>query len=208
MVTPYRIVAAALGWFALVLQYCLPLTPGMQATSLEHAVRYFCFFTILSNLLVALALTLPWLAPATRVGRFFLSPSVRAGIAAYIILVAAVYHFLLRHVWDPHGWLFVSNGLLHYVMPVVYVADWLLFVPKGSLRARDAAIWLVLPVAYAALTLVHGAVTGFYPYPFLNVAKLGNAAVLANIAAMTVAFGILGLLMVAADRTMGRAQPA
>ena len=91
MVTPYRIVAAALGWFARVLQYALPLTPGMQVTSLEHAIRYFCFFTILSNVLVALALTLPWLAPGTRAGRFSLGPSVRADIVAYIILVAAVY---------------------------------------------------------------------------------------------------------------------
>jgi hypothetical protein len=206
MATPYRIVAAALGWFALILQYFLPLTPGMQATSLEHLVRYFCFFTILSNLLVALALTLPWLAPGTRAGRFFLSPSVRAGIAAYIILVAGVYHLLLRHVWDPHGWLFVSNGLLHYVMPVVYVADWLMFVPKGGLRVRDAAVWLIFPVAYAVLTLVDGAFTGFYPYPFLNVGKFGYAAVLANIAALTVAFAILGLILVAADRALGRAR--
>ena len=63
----YRIGAAALAWFAILLQYYLTVTkPG--APFIEATVRYFSFFTILTNILVALALTLPWLAPDTRLG--------------------------------------------------------------------------------------------------------------------------------------------
>lgn len=63
----YRIGAAAVAWFALVLQYTLTVTkPG--APFLEATVRYFSFFTIITNVLVALALTLPWLAPESRAG--------------------------------------------------------------------------------------------------------------------------------------------
>ena len=55
----YRIGAAALAWFAILLQYYLTVTkPG--APFIEATVRYFSFFTILTNILVALALTLPW----------------------------------------------------------------------------------------------------------------------------------------------------
>ena len=53
----YRIGAAALAWFAILLQYYLTVTkPG--APFIEATVRYFSFFTILTNILVALALTL------------------------------------------------------------------------------------------------------------------------------------------------------
>jgi hypothetical protein len=30
-----------------------------------------------------------------------------------------------------------------------------------------------LPLGYAVYSLIHGAVTGFYPYPFINVGELG-----------------------------------
>ena len=59
------------------------------------AIRLLSYFTILSNILVALAMTLPWAAPDSRLGRFFLEPSVRTAILVYIIIVAAIYHYLL-----------------------------------------------------------------------------------------------------------------
>ena len=58
----YRIGAAALAWFAILLQYYLTVTkPG--APFIEATVRYFSFFTILilTNLLVALGLRFPGL---------------------------------------------------------------------------------------------------------------------------------------------------
>jgi hypothetical protein len=87
----YRIGAAALAWFAILLQYYLTITkPG--APLLEATVRYFSFFTILTNILVALALTLPWLSPGSSLGQFFTRPSVRTAILTYIIIVAVIYH--------------------------------------------------------------------------------------------------------------------
>lgn len=96
----YRMAAAAVAWFALVLQYYLTITkPG--ASPIEATIRYFSFFTILTNILVALALTLPWLAPDTGTGRFFDRPSVRTAILSYIIIVAVIYHYLLAKLWNP-----------------------------------------------------------------------------------------------------------
>ena len=75
----FRVGAAAMAWFAILLQYYLTITkPG--APFIEATVRYFSFFTILTNILVALALTLPWLSPDSKPGRFFTQPSVRTAI--------------------------------------------------------------------------------------------------------------------------------
>ena len=199
----YRIAAAAVAWFALVLQYTLTVTkPG--APFLEATVRYFSFFTILTNVLVALALTLPWLAPQSRAGQFFDRPSVRTAILAYIIIVAVIYHYLLAKLWNPQGWQLLADTIEHVVTPALYVIDWVLFVPKGTLRWKSAIVWLGYPLVYAAYSLIHGAVTGFYPYPFINVSNLGYDKVLINMAVLVLVFLGLGLALIGIDRRMGR----
>src|SRR4029077_4825839 len=163
----FRIGAASLAWFAILLQYYLTVTkPG--APFIEATVRYFSFFTVLTNILVALALMLPWLAPDSTLGRFFTRPSVRTATLTYIIIVAVIYHYLLAKLWNPQGWQLLADTIEQVVTPGLYVIDWVLFVPKGTIRWRSAFVWLVYPLVYAAYSLVHGAVTGFYPYPFIN----------------------------------------
>jgi hypothetical protein len=154
--------------------------------------------------LVALAMTLPWLAPDTSLGRFFTRPSVRTAILAYIIIVAVIYHFVLAKLWNPQGGELVADTIEHIVAPALYLIDWVPFVPKGTLKYKSAFIWLVFPLAYAVYSLIHGAITGFYPYPFIDVSKLGYGKVLANMAVLILVFAGLGLLLIAVDRWLGR----
>jgi len=200
----YRVVAAAIGWFALGLQYVLIVKYKTDGDIIAAAIRFLSFFTLLSNVLVALAMTLPWLAPVTRLGRFFLAPGVRTAILLYIVIVAAIYHLLLRKLYDPQGWALVADTVEHIVAPTLYVIDWLLFVPKGTLKFRSAFVWLAFPIAYAVYTLIHGALTGFYPYPFIDESELGYDKMLLNMTGLTVAFGGLGLVLVGVDRALGR----
>jgi len=198
----YRMAAAALAWFALALQYTLTITKP-DAPFLEATVCYFSFFTILTNILVALALTLPWLEPQSRAGQFFDRPSVRTAILAYIIIVAVIYHYLLAKLWNPQGWQLLADTVEHVVTPALYVIDWVLFVPKGTVRWKSAVVWLGYPLVYAAYSLIHGAVTGFYPYPFINVSNLGYDKVLINMAVLVLVFLGLGLALIGIDRRMG-----
>ena len=64
---------------------------------------------------------------------------------------------------------------------------------------RDAVAWLAVPAVYGAYTLAHGAVSGFYPYPFLDAGVLGVEAVLATMAVFAAGFLALGLGIVAVD---------
>jgi hypothetical protein len=199
----FRIIASALAWFALLLQYGLTIAePG--AVLVEATVRYFSFFTILTNILVALALTLPWLAPATKLGRFFERPSVRTAILTYIIIVAVIYHYLLAKLWHPQGWEFIADTIEHVVTPALYVIDWVLFVPKGTVRWTSALVWLGYPLVYAVYSLIHGAVSGFYPYPFLNVSKFGYDEIFLNMGVLVLVFLGLGVALIGLDRRMGR----
>ncbi|HWQ85671.1 Pr6Pr family membrane protein [Brevundimonas sp.] len=195
---------ALIGWAALALQYGLMITGSSGASTTELTLNFFSFFTILTNVLVAVALTLPVVGNGTRMGRWAASEGVRASVTMYAVVVGLVYHFLLHATWDPQGWSLVANILLHYVMPAAILLDWLLFTPKGRLRWIDAPKWLVFPLVYGGWTLVHGYAAGWWPYWFLNIGELGLARAALYFLGLLVFFLIVGLLVVAIDRTLGR----
>ncbi|HEX4020186.1 MAG TPA: Pr6Pr family membrane protein [Acidobacteriaceae bacterium] len=197
---------AILVWFALVLQLFLM---GSHASAdgrplFGAVVNYFSFFTILTNLLVAVVLSSPFVLSGTTAGRFFARPTVLAGTAVYIAIVGATYFLLLRHLWNPQGLDHLADVLLHDVVPVTYVLYWLIFVPKAALRWKHALLWLVYPAVYMVYTVAHGAITGWYPYPFIDVAVLGYSHALNNAAGMLLAFLGAGLLVVVIGKFAGR----
>ena len=204
MAVVYRSIFALIGWSAVALQYALAVR-GQPAEVLPSlTLNFFSYFTILTNVLVALALTAPAVAPRSRLGRWAASEGVRAAIAMYIAVVGLTYHFLLSRVWDPQGLLWLVNGLLHYVMPIAFVADWLLFTPKGRLRWIDPVKWLSFPLLYTGWTLAHGYASGFWPYWFMNLPALGFGKAAFWAAVMMAGFLITGLALVALDRLFGR----
>ena len=198
---------AAIAWFALVLQFLLMVQQAAPGTSLHAIVNYFSFFTILTNLLVALGTSLPLIAGNTAAGQFFLRPSVQSAIAVYIAIVGITYSLLLRHMWNPQGMQKLADVLLHDVVPVVYVVFWIFLVPKFTLRWSDAVRWLTFPVVYMAYTLVRGFISHWYPYYFIDVDTIGLSRSLIHSAALLLAFLGLGLLLVAIGRWTARSSP-
>jgi len=200
----WRAAFALTGWTALALQYGLMLAGNPGTTPAELTLNFFSFFTVLTNMLVAAALTLPVVGAGTRPGRWSASEGVRAGVTLYAVVVGLVYHFLLHAAWDPQGWALIANVLLHYVMPTAILLDWLLFTPKGRLRWIDAPKWLAFPVIYGGWTLVHGYAAGWWPYWFVNVEELGLGKAALYFSGLLVFFLAVGLAVVAIDHWLGR----
>ena len=198
----YRLLVAITGGFAIALQYYLVMVGEAGPNPLSRTINLFSYFTILSNSLVVLAMLLPSSAPSRSITQFFARPSVRTGILSYILIVSTVYFFALRHLWHPQGWQFIADTMLHYGVPLLYAFDWILFVQKGTLRAKHALEWLIFPSAYAVWIFAYGAMTSFYPYPFVDVPALGYAAVLFNIAVLLIVFVIVGMALIALDRML------
>lgn len=113
-------------------------------------------------------MTLPWLAPRSSFGQFFSRPSVRTAIATYIIFVGVSFEVLLRHLRQLQGLASMIDNILHYVIPVLFVIDWLFFVVKGTLKPKSTLAWLSFPAAYVVWIFVLRALSGFYPYPFVT----------------------------------------
>jgi hypothetical protein len=195
----YAAVGASLGWFALALQLYLMLVQDPTAM-LGVVITYLSFFTILTNILVALVFTAAALRPAAAWGQFLLRSSVQASTAVYIAIVGMVYQLLLRHLWNPQGAQWIADILLHSIIPVGYVLYWWLFAPRDELSWKNAIGWLVFPGVYLVYTLARGAVSGLYPYPFVDVTALGYGGVLARSAGLMLVFLGMGLLIVAIAR--------
>ena len=90
MAIVFRIAAGLLGWFALALQYGLVMAGNFDTNATTRTINFFSYFTILANILAALALTLPVTAPQSALGQFFVRPTVRTAITAYIIIVMMI----------------------------------------------------------------------------------------------------------------------
>jgi hypothetical protein len=193
---------AVIAWLAVALQIFLTTEAVMRDgfSALYGIVKALSYFTILTNLLVAVVATSALTARAAE--NFFTRPSTMSATAVYIAVVGIIYSLLLRALWEPSGLQLAVDVALHDAVPVLYVAYWVLYVPKGSLRWFDALRWLLYPLAYVLYTVVRGELTGDYPYPFANVAQLGYATVLANTALLLVVFFVLGLICVAAGRAL------
>ncbi len=191
------------GWFALISQFCLIIQNRVTGVP-ETIVRFFSFFTILTNLLVAICVSNLWLRPGSGPGRFFSRPSVLTAITVYIVIVGVVYNAVLRFLWNPRGLQYITDELLHSVVPALFLFCWIFFVPKSGLQYKDAFTWLIYPAVYLVWTFIHGKWTDYYPYPFVNVAELGYQRVLVNCAGLCIAFLGLSLFLVLAGRYAGR----
>jgi hypothetical protein len=63
---------------------------------------------------------------------------------------------------------------------------------------------LVFPLLFAAYSLIRGAFSRWYPYPFLDAGNLGYGQAAANIVGILILFSVLGLILVGFDRLIGR----
>jgi hypothetical protein len=198
----YAGVGALLGWFALALQLYLMLVQSPAPERLGAVITFFSFFTILTNILTASVFTAVAFQPEDGWGKWLCRPSVQAATAVYIAIVGMVYQLLLRQLWNPQGAQWVADVLLHSIVPVGYVMYWLLFAPRAGLSWKDSVTWLIYPGVYLVYTLARGAVSGLYPYPFVDVNVLGYGGVLARAGLLLLVFLGMGLLVVAVGRRM------
>lgn len=198
-------VAVLLGWAGLSIQLYLIFYSrwALGASLLGGLLSFFSYFTVLTNTLVATVLTCALTSRESAARRWFMQPWVSSGIAVSIAVVGLAYNVLLRHLWHPEGWQWLADELLHDVMPLLFLAWWWLCVPKGTLRLRHIALWVIYPLVYFAYALLRGHLLATYPYPFIDVDTLGYPQVFVNAGGLLAGFVLIALVLIALDRRRG-----
>ncbi|HBD93413.1 MAG: hypothetical protein A2015_05455 [Spirochaetes bacterium GWF1_31_7] len=168
-------------------------------------LNIFSYFTIQSNIIVALILMLNIVNRANP-PRWLVT--LKSGATIWILVTGLVFHFLLSKIYHPVGVLLASNILLHYIVPIGMQFNWLIFEPKGNYRHSDTLLWIGYPVLFAFLSLLRAQIDGFYPYWFLipnknypdGAGSFGNVLII--IAGLAIAFSIIGNSLVVIDKSL------
>ncbi len=191
----YLAIMALLGWFALTTQFYIIINSGAAPTG-ELIVRYFSYFTLTTNLLVAVCSSSLLLSPTSKWGQFFSQQNALTAITVYILIVGIIYNFILRFLWQPKGLDMVVDELLHSVIPILFLIFWFVFVTKNHVKWQAILPWLLYPIVYLFFVLTRGSFAGFFPYPFLNINNLGFVKVLVNSVGIAAVFIVVTLVFV------------
>ncbi|MDH6253216.1 hypothetical protein M2347_002943 [Chryseobacterium sp. H1D6B] len=185
------LIFSLLGWFALAAQYYLMLQ-SRETTTIEITINYFSYFTILTNLLVAVYFTREVFTINSIKSR---SSGRLTAITIYILVVGIIYQLLLRS-GELTGMQWTANELLHSLIPVFTLIYWYLYEDKKNLTYQLIPKWTIYPLLYLVYILIRGTISGSYPYPFINVADLGIAKALMNAFWIAVFFIVLSVIFV------------
>lgn len=192
------------------------LNSGIPKGAFDPSV--FLYFTIQSNVLCLICFVLGALRcakprrqtnpnPMAACSPFWKGAVVMAittTLLVYWLLLAKV-QFAMENKPDP-----AANLMVHLVVPVLMIADWALFEPKGRFTATDPLKWAAVPLGYYGFTLIASALGArymegaHYPYFFMDANKLGWGQALWNIAMIAVAFVALGYMLYLLDAWLGR----
>jgi hypothetical protein len=191
-----RILFAILGAAAVIATFA-----ATAAHARINPFNFFGYFTIQSNIAFVCVLFITAIAGFLGHRDHVVLSIARGCVATYMIIVGIVYNTLLTNVdvSIPVPW---ANTVLHSVLPVYALLDWLLFGDRPPLPWRRLWVVLIYPIVWLAVVLIRVATDGFAFYPFLdfNDPKYGPGGVALYCVIIAVAMVVFGLLIWAISR--------
>ncbi|MGA9874012.1 MAG: Pr6Pr family membrane protein [Rhodococcus sp. (in: high G+C Gram-positive bacteria)] len=174
------------------------LAAGLDSPTFS-VVNYFSYFTVLSNVAAVVVLAVGGLVDPLG-ARWQL---VRGAVTLYMVITGIVYAVLLVNidVGVADAW---TNNVVHRIMPVVLLTDWVVVPARRRISERTAMLWLAFPLVYSVYTLIRGPIVDWYPYPFFDPRTQGYLEMAVGLVVLTVAFVMMALAVNAVGRLRRR----
>jgi hypothetical protein len=188
-----RLGILVLSWSAIILS----LIP-----SLGNLGFLFSTYTIQSNLLILIWLSIAIFLQEKYKTCWFFSGAVRGAITLYITVTFIIFALLLAPLYHPTGIEAYTNLSLHYIIPIAFLVDWVLTEMYHVYQWKYTLFWLSYPIFYLILTLILGSITGTYIYPFLDLNAMGTEFFVIVCIILTAFFILLGSLLVFLNKTI------
>ncbi len=192
----FAAVIAVAVFVSLALQVSINEEPGRSAIGAFGLMLR--FFTIWTNL--AVGIVMGWIALKGDA-----NPRVLFALATAITIVASVYHLVLAGDHHPVGLDWWTNQMFHTVIPLATIAWWLGFSRPSIIGWRSVPVVMIWPILYTGFALIHGAITGFYAYFFLDLPALGWGQLLVNMAGLSILFMLIGAVLLGLRGLLARA---
>ena len=159
------------------------------------------YFTVQSNILSGLYLILSiFLAQDYRIQSLFRGLCLLA-----ITITGIVYNFVLYKIyldWNTVGYTY-SRTILHLIMPIGFILDWLLFDRHKRMKWPDLWFWLSYPVVYAICSIYMSFRNGNSLYIFFD--THGSFYVMLKwLAILFFSLLLTGYLFITVDQNIGQ----
>ena len=131
--------------------------------------EYFSYFTIESSMIAVVVLIAGGVLALRLPVDTVMYTTVRMSAFAYSVVTAVVYNVLLRGI--PEQGFIESKWpgeLMHVWIPLFIALDWLISPGRPALRWTGLRYVVIFPLTWLAFTMLRGAATGWFPYPFLE----------------------------------------
>jgi len=171
---------------------------GEREGSYLHGVSFmYQYFTIWGNTLVLILMAT--LASGRRVPNTLMLATV-----VTIMGIGIIFHALLSQWGAREGWDGLANQITHTYIPILAPLWWLVHGKRGEIQWKSALKCLIIPAVYCLYALIRAEFSGFYPYGFIDLSKLGWAGLIKSVSIITLAFFILSLLTIGAVKLRDR----
>ena len=193
----YKIIIIIISGFAVL--------HGFFYNNFKFDIETAYYFTYQSNMLVITHFILDIINILKKKETFH--PRFKGAVTTSITLTFLIYHFLLSPTAEDYkGIFYIRNIILHYIVPIMTIFDYVIFDKKGNYKIVDPLIWLIIPTIYFTFMLIRAKVGGpfangsYYPYFIVDIDKYGLKTVLRNIFFIALFFVFLGYIGYFVDR--------
>lgn len=196
-----RLLAIA-AWFGVLLQLWLSVRLALAngRSAISGLITYFGYFTILTNIFVALVCTAGSLRRRAANRSLLYGLSAVGCSTASILVVGVSYHALLREIWAPQGAEWLANLVLHYLVPAGALLHWFAYSFADRQTRWAPVSWCWYPLAYFAYVMTRGEILFSYPYPFIDVLALGYVQTIVNAIGFLIGFIVVGYVLLGLKR--------
>lgn len=149
----------------------------------ESSLRFFSYFTILTNLLAGFFLIF-----YSNQKAWTNQNGALTAVTMYLFMVGLVYQVALRFVWSPTGWSKLANEMLHTINPILILLVWFAKEKTTLLGYQMIPKWLIYPSFYLLFIWIRGAISGYYPYYFIDRNTLSSNHFFTNVVVLVLLF--------------------
>jgi hypothetical protein len=191
---------ALVAWAAVILQLLVVIEKeGLDADLPSSILNYFGSFVIWANVVVAIVASVLATNPIRQSSSF--APN-RLNSVVLISMSTLIYLVVVEPTFDPEGWQLLADIAVYYLVPLLALVGYGMFGPRPRFGFRDILPALPILAIWAVYTLFHGALSGWYPYSFVNAETLGYGRVAVNLVWMLVVFLMLAVAFILLDKRL------
>ena len=187
----YRIVFVGLSWFTMMANALI---------SFEYFIFTFISYTMQTNLMVSVWWTLAiiWHNNPEKLKK--LSGVLKGAFTLYITVTFVIFALLLSMYYQPTGFAAFMNLIVHYIIPIAFIIDWILTEREIKYEWRYLLYFLSYPLCYLVFAEIYGTFTGNYLYYFLDLNASGITGFIFYIIFLVTFFIAVGCLYIAINR--------